>query len=314
MIRRLVMRLVSALVGLWVLTVVTFLMIRLVPGSLEDALLGTADVTPAARAAIRHEYGLDQPLQVQYIHWFWNAVHGNLGDSSVSGQPVLDALAQKLPVSMQLAALGLSIAICVALVLGVTAALHQGGWIDRLASLLALIGTSIPDFVIGLFLIIIVARYFAGFPTQGYAPLSDGVDEWFKHIILPSLTLALGFLGLLTRLTRSAVISTLKEEYVRTARGKGLRSTTVLVYHILKPSLIPIVTTAGLQFVAAIGGVVVVEYVFSIPGLGGLILSSIHNRDYPMVQGATLAIGAFAIAVSLTVDTLHRALDPRVVD
>ena len=314
MIRPIAMKLVSALVGLWVLTVVTFLMIHLIPGSLEDALLGTADVTPEARAAINHEYGLDQPLYVQYSTWLSNTLHGNLGNSSVSGQPVLSAVAEKLPVSLQLAAVGVMIAIIMALILGVGAAFNQGGWIDRVASLFAVVGTSVPDFVIGLFLIIIAVRFFAGFPTEGYAPLTDGLDEWFKHIILPGLTLALGLLGLLTRLTRSAVINTLREEYVRTARGKGLRWHTMLIHHVLKPSLIPIVTAAGLQLVAIIGGVVVVEYVFSIPGLGSLILSSIHNRDYPMVQAATLGIGVFAIVVSLMVDTLHRWLDPRVTD
>ena len=219
---------------------------------------------------------------------------------------------EKLRPSLELALISLVVAFGIALVLGTIAALKRRTAVDRLVTGFALSGMSTPDFVIGLLLIVLIASRFAFFPTFGYQPLSSGVVPWLRHLLLPAAALALALTGLLTRLLRSSIAETLQADHVRTALAKGLPRRRLLLQHVLKPSMIPVVTTAGLQFVAVIGNVVVIEYVFSIPGIGSLILDGIRFRDYALIQGATLFIGIIAIVVSLLVDLSYRALDPRV--
>lgn len=310
--RAIVVRILGAALGLVLLTLVTFLLIRLVPGSVEDVLLGTENASEEQRQAIRDRYGLDDPLPVQYVNWVGGLVQGDFGESVRTREPVLDALLEKLRPSMEISLMALGFALLVAVPLGTAAALRRNGWIDRVATGTALLGMSTPDFVIGLVLIVVATQYIGWFPSFGYVPMADGLYEWFRHIALPSFALGFALLGLLMRLTRAAVIETLTADHVRTAMGKGLGWATILRRHVLRPSLIPVVTTAGLQFVAAIGGVVVIEFVFSIPGMGRLILDGIRFRDYALIQGATLFIGMIAIVVSLIVDLSYRWLDPRV--
>lgn len=310
--RAVVIRVLSALVGVLVLTVVTFLLVRLIPGSVEDALLGTENASEEQIEALRERYRLNDPLPVQYGVWVSGLVQGDFGESVRTRQPVLDALLEKARPSIELALLSLAMAFSTALVLGVVAGLRRRSWMDRLATGTALVGMSTPDFVVGLLLIVLVAQNVDLFPTFGYQPLSEGVGEWLRHLVLPASALALALMGLLTRLMRSSVSDTLQADHVRTARGKGLPRRQVLLRHVLRPSLIPVVTTAGLQFVAIIGNVVVIEFVFSIPGMGRLILDGIRFRDYALIQGATLFIGLIAVGVSLLVDLSYRLLDPRV--
>ncbi len=310
--RAVVVRVVGALVGVIVLTIVTFLLVRLIPGSVEDALLGTENASEEQIEALRERYRLNDPLPVQYGVWVSGLVQGDFGESVRTRQPVLDALLEKARPSLELALLSLAMAFSTALVLGVVAGLRRRSWMDRLATGTALVGMSTPDFVVGLLLVVLVAQNVDLFPTFGYQPLSEGVGEWLRHLILPATALALALMGLLTRLMRSSVSDTLQADHVRTARGKGLPRRRVLLSHVLRPSLIPVVTTAGLQFVAIIGNVVVIEFIFSIPGMGRLILDGIRFRDYALIQGATLFIGLIAVGVSLLVDLSYRLLDPRV--
>lgn len=310
--RAIVFRILGAVIGLVLLTLVTFMLIRLIPGSVEDVLLGTENASEAQLQAVRERYGLNDPLPVQYVTWVGGLVQGDFGESVRTRQPVLDALLEKARPSMELALMALAFALLVAVPLGVIAAVRRNQVADRVATGMALLGMSTPDFVIGLLLIVVATQFIGWFPSFGYVPMSDGLYEWFRHIALPSFALGFALLGLLMRLTRAAVIETLTADHVRTARGKGLGWATVMRRHVLRPSLIPVVTTAGLQFVAAIGGVVVIEFVFSIPGMGRLILDGIRFRDYALIQGATLFIGIIAIVVSLLVDLSYRLLDPRV--
>lgn len=310
--RTVLLRLAGAVVGLLALTLVTFFLVRLIPGSVEDVLLGTEDASEEQLQAIRDRYNLDAPLPVQYGTWVGGLVQGDFGESVRTRQPVLDALLEKFRPSIELALSALAIALVVAIPLGVVAALRRNTVVDRLSTGTALLGMSTPDFVIGLLLIVFVARNVDWLPSFGYAPMSDGLLEWARHLLLPAIALSFALVGLLTRLTRAAVVETLMSDHVRTARGKGLPRHLVLRRHVLRPSLIPVVTTAGLQLVAAIGGVVVVEFVFSIPGMGRLILDGIRFRDYALIQGATLFIGVIAIVVSVVVDLSYRLLDPRV--
>jgi peptide/nickel transport system permease protein len=312
MIHTVLTRVLGALTGLFVLTVVTFLMVRLLPGTVEDALLGSEETSPEVRAAFRAKYGLDDSIFVQYVKWIGNVVQGDLGSSIRSGNSVTSELRAKLAPSLSLASSAVILSFLASIVLGTLAALRRDRLVDRLATLSSIIGSSVPDFVVGLLLLIVVARRYDMFPSFGYEPLSSGLWEWGRHLILPLAAMSLSLVGVMTRLTRTSVLATLEEDYVRTAIGKGLSRRRILTHHVIKPSLIPVVTTAGLLFVAVTGGVVVIEYVFSIPGLGRLILESITFRDYPLIQGAALLIGVLAIMASVIVDLIHRTLDPRI--
>jgi len=274
--------------------------------------LGTENVTPEARQAFRDRFGLDDPIVVQYVQWISNLVQGDLGNSIRSRQPVTQELTAKLGPSLTLSLVSVMISFCAAITLGTIAALKRDGVVDRLSTLGSIIGSSVPDFVIGLLLIVFVASRFDQFPSFGYEPLSSGLYEWARHLFLPVVAMSASLVGIMTRLMRTSILSTLEEDHVRTAIGKGLSRRRVIALHVIRPSLIPVITTAGLLFVAVIGGVVVIEFVFSIPGLGRLILESIKARDYPLIQGATLLIGVLAIIASILVDFIHRALDPRI--
>ncbi len=312
MIRTALTRVLGALTGLFVLTVVTFLMVRLLPGTVEDVMLGSEQTSEEVRAAFRAKYGLDDSIFVQYVKWIGNVVQGDLGSSIRSGNSVTSELRVKLAPSLWLASAAVTLSFLASVVLGTLAALRRDRLVDRLSTLSSIIGSSVPDFVVGLLLLIVVARRYDTFPSFGYEPLSSGLWEWARHLILPVAAMSLSLVGVMTRLTRTSVLATLEEDYVRTAIGKGLSRRRILTHHVIKPSLIPVITTAGLLFVAVTGGVVVIEYVFSIPGLGRLILESITLRDYPLIQGAALLIGVLAILASVIVDLIHRILDPRI--
>jgi peptide/nickel transport system permease protein len=312
MIRTALTRVLGALTGLFALTVVTFLMVRLLPGTVEDVMLGSEQTSEEVRAAFRAKYGLDDSIFVQYVKWIGNVVQGDLGSSIRSGNSVTSELRVKLAPSLWLASAAVTLSFLASVVLGTLAALRRDRLVDRLSTLSSIIGSSVPDFVVGLLLLIVVARRYDTFPSFGYELLSSGLWEWARHLILPVAAMSLSLVGVMTRLTRTSVLATLEEDYVRTAIGKGLSRRRILTHHVIKPSLIPVITTAGLLFVAVTGGVVVIEYVFSIPGLGRLILESITLRDYPLIQGAALLIGVLAILASVIVDLIHRILDPRI--
>jgi len=305
-------RVLGAFVGLFILTVIAFLLVRLIPGSVEDVLLGTEAASQEQRQALRDRYLLDEPLPVQYRVWVSGLARGDFGESVRTRQPVLGALLAKLRPSLELATLSLLIAFTLSMILGTVAAFRRRSVVDRAITGFSLAGMSVPDFVIGLLFVVLIASRYKFFPTFGYQPMSSGLLLWFRHLILPSIALALALMGLLTRLIRSSISETMQADHVRTALGKGLPRRRLLLQHILRPSMIPVVTTAGLQFVAVIGNVVVIEFVFSLPGIGSLILDGIRFRDYALIQGATLMIGTIAIVVSLLVDLSYRALDPRV--
>lgn len=311
-IPQLVSRLLGAIGGLLVLTIVTFGMIRLIPGSVEDVMLGTENVSQQTRDIFRERYGLNDSAVVQYVDWMKSLLHGDLGNSVRTRQPVWEELSTKIRPSVEIALISVTLSTVIALALGTIAALRRDSMFDRGITAGSLIGSSVPDFVVGLFLVIFVGQNFTSIPTFGYEPMSAGLWEWGRHLLLPVTALTASLMGLLVRLTRSSVLSTLSADHVRTATGNGLRRRTVLLNHVVRPSLVPIVTTAALLFVAVIAGVVVVEFLFSIPGMGRLILDSIRNRDYPLLQAATLLIGITAVTVSLLVDVVHRALDPRI--
>ena len=306
-----VSRLLSALPILVIVSLITFAMIHLIPGDPAAAIAGLS-ATPEQIANIRHDLGLDQPLMTQLVRWYANLLHGDLGRSLLLGQPVVEATMFRLPVTIALSLYALVITLVIGLVSGVLAALRQNTWVDQAAMMFAMIGISLPNFYLGLLMIILFAVDLGWLPSGGYVALSDDPLGWLATSTMPAISLALLLAGLLARITRSTMLEVLRQDYIRTARAKGLPRRLVVVKHALSNALIPIVTVIGIIVSLLISGAVVTETLFSIPGVGQLLTQAVLNRDYPMVQGGLLIVTALLVLVNIGVDVIYAFLDPRV--
>ena len=307
----LVRRLLGALPILLMVSLITFAMIHLIPGDPAVAIAGMS-ATPEQVANIRRDLGLDQPLLSQLWDWYANLLHGNLGRSLLLGQPVALATMQRLPVTLALSAYALVLTLLLGLISGIVAALRQNTWIDQAAMVLAMIGISVPSFYLGLLMIIVFAVDLRWLPTGGYVALTQDPFGWLATSTMPAIALALLLVGLLARITRSTMLEVLRQDYVRTARAKGLPDRLVVMKHALANALIPITTVVGIIVSLLISGSVVVETLFSIPGIGQLLTQAVLNRDYPMVQGGLLITTALLVGVNILVDVCYALLDPRV--
>jgi peptide/nickel transport system permease protein len=306
-----VSRLLSALPILLIVSLITFAMIHLIPGDPAAAIAGLS-ATQEQIANIRHDLGLDQPLATQFVRWYANLLHGDLGRSLLLGQPVLEATLFRLPVTIGLSLYALVITLVIGLVTGVLAALRQNTWVDQAAMMFAMIGISLPNFYLGLLMIILFAVDLGWLPSGGYVSLWDNPLGWLAGMTMPAVSLALLLAGLLARITRSTMLEVLRQDYIRTARAKGLPRRLVVVKHALSNALIPIVTVIGIIVSLLISGSVVTETLFSIPGVGQLLTQAVLNRDYPMVQGGLLIVTALLVLVNIGVDVIYAFLDPRV--
>jgi peptide/nickel transport system permease protein len=257
-------------------------------------------------------FGLDLPVHVQFGQWLGAALQGDLGTSLRTGRSVAGDLALRFPVTMQLSLLSLGIALLLAVPIGVFAARHRGRWPDYLGSTFVLVGLSVPSFFLGILLILLFSLRLGWLPPAGYVPFAEDPVENLRRMILPSLSLGLILAAATTRIMRSAMLEVLGRDYVRTARAKGASERDVTLRHALRNALIPVVTVVGLQFGSLLGGTVIIEQVFSIPGIGRFALEGINLRDYPVVQGAVLVIAASFVFVNLFVDLLYALIDPRV--
>lgn len=305
------LKLLQLLAVLVIAGTAAFGVLRLLPGDPALALLGE-NATPEAVEALHHQLYLDRPLPVQYYHWVLNVFHGDLGDSARNGQPVLDAILSRLPVSLELMILAQVIALLIAIPLGVYSAYRAGGAVDRTTSVVAFGFISIPDFVLGIVLIFVVALKWGLAPATGWVPLSQSVVGNLQTVILPAVTLAIGQVALYQRILRSDVIATLQEDFIGMARTKGISTAYLLFRHALRPSSVSLVTLAGVNIGRLIGGAVVVEVLFALPGVGQLMVQSLSSRDYLMVQGVVLFIAVAYVVVNAVVDLLYRVIDPRV--
>ncbi|MBK7973675.1 MAG: ABC transporter permease [Deltaproteobacteria bacterium] len=292
----------SVPVVLGVVTLV-FALIHLVPGDPVDAMLGESAL-PAQREELRHALGLDRPILVQYAHFLGGLVRGDLGTSFRRATPVTALLAQRYPATAQLTLAAMAVATLVALPLGVLAALRARTWIDHGSSAAALFGVSVPNFWLGPMLILVFAIRLDWLPVSG----RDGL----ANLVLPAITLGLGLAGILTRMTRSSLLETLGEDYIRTAKAKGLGPAVIVWKHAMRNALIPIVTLMALQFGALLAGSVITETIFSWPGVGKLLLEGIRTRDYPVVQGVVLSIALTYVAVNLLTDLLYAWVNPSI--
>lgn len=311
MLRTLRNRLLIALPVLFGISVLSFFIVRLVPGDTVTAMLG-AQYTESQAEALRIKYGLDQPLLVQYQVWLGNVLRGDWGESAYTGQSVGAALLERLPVTAQLVFFSVTIALVIALPLGILGALRRGRGTDAAVTTLGLLGISVPGFWLGTLLILGLSLNTGWFPSGGYIHWS--VDRWenFRHMVLPSLALGGAVVAVIMRMTRSAMLDVLHQDYVRLARAKGMPRRIWVLKHAFRNALIPIVTITGIQIGYLLGGSVVIEQIFSLPGIGMLTLQAINNRDYALLQGTVLFVGCCFVVINLLVDLLYAYLDPRI--
>jgi peptide/nickel transport system permease protein len=306
-IRRLLFMLPVALL----VSFMTFMLIHLVPGDPARVLLGE-DATPQAVAALQHQLGLDKPIPQQFALWLWQAIHGNLGDSIQLQQPVTQALLQRMPVTLELGLASLLYSVALAIPLGVYSATHRNSWIEWLVNVSSLVGTAIPGFVLALVLIFLFAVALRIFPPGGYTPFTEDPAGNIRDLILPMVALGTGTVAVNLRQIRASMIEVLEQDYVRTARAKGLGEGRVNYIHALRNALIPLITIVGLQVGAILGGAVVIETIFLWPGIGALAVNSIFSKDYPVVQGVVLLAAFSYMLVNLLVDVSYVFLDPRI--
>jgi len=304
-------RILQAVPVMMLVATAVFLLLRLTPGDPTDMLLGP-EATPERAAELRRDLGLDRPLPVQWAVWFGHVLRGDLGESIFLRRPVVQAIWERAEPTLMLTLLSLSVAVLLGLSLGVLAAVRHGTWADLLAMFISMAGISMPTFWIGLNLILVFAVFLGLLPVAGYKPLSDGLWENVRYLLLPAITLGFYDSALLARMTRSMMLGVLKENYVRTAWSIGLPERRVVLRHALRNALIPLLTIVGLMFAGLMGGALVTETVFNIPGVGRLLIQAVVRRDYALVQGIVLVIAGLYVAINLCVDILYGVLDPRI--
>lgn len=297
-------RLLQAIPVLFGISIFTFLMVHLTPGDPVVLFAGDKPISDAEIVQIRHQYGLDKPLWQQYTDYVVGVLHGDLGSGLHSKRPVTDTVREALGPTIQLACAGLVVAVVLGVSLGIIAALFHNSWIDTLAMVVALLGVSVPVFYLGLLALFLLSFRFHIFPATGTGDL--------RHLILPAFVVGFASAAYIARLVRSSMLETLRQDYVTTARAKGLRERSVVTRHALRNALIPAVTYMGLQFAGLLGGAIVTEQIFSRPGLGRVAVTAINNRDYPLIQGTVLITAVIYVLVNLLIDLSYAIFDPRI--
>jgi peptide/nickel transport system permease protein len=310
-----VQRLITFPLILLGVSILVFVSIRMVPGDAITAMLGTEAglLTPDQRAALANYFGIDQPVWSQYLRWIGGVLQGDLGLSSIYGKPVLTVILERFPLTLQLALMSMVVAMCVGIPLGVLAATRNERPSDLGIRMLAMLGQSTPSFVVGVLIIFILSVFFGFVPAMGtFTPLLQDPLASIGQLIFPAITLGFAFAASVTRIARSSMLDVLNDDYIRTARSKGASPRSVVWRHALPNALIPVVTLAGVEFGYLLGGAVIVEQIFALPGVGRLTLDAITQRDYALVQGSVLFIAFNFLVVNLLVDLAYVALDPRI--
>jgi peptide/nickel transport system permease protein len=307
--KQILTRLVLTLPVVWLVVSLVFLLIHLVPGDPIQQMLGEG-ATPADIGALRHQYYLDLPLHTQYIRYWAGVLHGDLGTSIRLHDTVAHLISQRYPYTLTLTLAALAFALVLALPAGILAAVRRGRWLDQLLSVVSLFGLSVPGIALGPVLILVFSIALGWLPVSGANSGGSNSIDW-RYLILPSIAMGASLAAILTRMVRTAMLEELGQDYIRTARAKGLSETAVVCRHALPNALVPIVTVVGLQFGALLAGAIVTETIFSWPGLGRLTVSAISNRDYALVQGCLLSIGLTYVLVNLLTDVVYRWINPR---
>ncbi|WP_238008512.1 nickel ABC transporter permease [Dactylosporangium sp. AC04546] len=292
------------------ISVISFLVIRMIPGDVISSIMGQDFGDPAVEAEMRRYFGLDMPVHEQFFTWFGDLLRGDLGTSMRTGQPVLDEILQRLPSTLLLALSALLVAVLLSIPLGILSATRRNGPLDAVARVVSLIGLSVPNFWLGILLVYVFSVSLGWLPSQG-ASEGGGLLDNLRYLVLPAVTLGASLAAINMRMTRSSMLEVLNQDYVRTARAKGLAERVIMVRHALRNSLIPVVTVLGIELGALLGGTVIVEQVFAWPGLGTMVIRGISQRDYPVVQGTLLFLAFFYVLVNYLVDLVYTYLDPR---
>lgn len=304
-------RLLATIPVIIMVAVVVFAILRLTPGD-PAAILAGDDATSAQLAQIRQSMGLDQPIYLQFVHWVVQLLHGDLGVSLLSGTSVMGMIAHRMGPSFALAVGTIIVTLIIALPLGIVAAWKQGKLLDRAIMSFSVFGFSVPTFVVAYLLIYLFSIGLDWLPVQGYKPLSAGFWPFAQRLILPVLALSAIYIALIARITRSSIIEVMGEDFIRTARAKGVKENVVLIHHALRNAAVPIITIIGIGVASLISGVVVTETVFNLPGLGRLVVEAVLARDYPVIQGLILLFSLIYILINLVVDVLYAVFDPRI--
>jgi peptide/nickel transport system permease protein len=304
-------RIISTIPVMGIVALFVFSLLYIAPGDPAVVIAGD-QATPQDVERIRIALGLDRPFLERFGEWSWRILHGDLGTSMFTGMPVTQLIGQRLEPTLSLMVITLILSIIIAVPMGVVAAWKAGSWIDRSLMGFAVFGFSVPVFVVGYVLAYVFALELELLPVQGYTPLSAGIWPWFENLILPSIALGCVYIALIARITRASMLEVLQHDYIRTARAKGLGQSPILFLHALKNAAIPIVTVIGIGMALLIGGAVVTESVFAIPGLGRLTIDAILRRDYPVIQGIVLLFSFIYVLVNLIVDLIYTVLDPRI--
>jgi peptide/nickel transport system permease protein len=304
-------RLLSMLPVMGIVAVCVFLLLHFAPGDPASIIAGE-NATPENIARIRSQLGLDQPVWQQFLVWIGALLQGDLGHSMFWGDSVTSLIGQRAEPTISLALTTLLVAVFLAIAIGVLAAARAGTWVDRLVMGFAVLGFSVPVFVVGYMLIFVFAINLKWLPVQGYAPIADGITPWLRHLVLPSIALGMAYVALIARITRTTMLDVLAEDYMRTARAKGVAARSMLFRHALKNAAVPIATIIGNGVALLIGGVVITETVFNIPGIGRLVVDAIARRDYPIIQGVIMVFSGVYVLVNLLVDLSYTLFDPRV--
>lgn len=303
-------RLLFTVPTLIAMSVFVFAIIHLAPGDPVQAALGLS-YSPSAARVLRHQMGLDQPIVTQYVTWIGNVLHGNLGQDLISHEPLTHLLSSRLPVTLELTVLSLGLAILLGVSLGISAARRPRGLADRSMTVVTLWGFSVPDFVLGLLLILLFSVVLNWLPPLDFVPFAQSPLDNLRHMILPVTALAVPEAAYIAQTTRASMLESLNQDYVTFLRAKGIREGVIAYRHALRNAAIPVISIIGLQFGALLGGAIVVESVFSLPGMGKMVVDAVSNRDYPIVQGGVLVITLLFILVNLVTDLLYAVLNPR---
>jgi peptide/nickel transport system permease protein len=304
-------RTLQAIGVVYVVATTVFVAVRSVPGDPARLVLG-GNAEPDELAAVRAELGLDQPIHVQYYRWMADLARGDLGDSIYTGQSVVASIANAAEPTLSIGLVGITIAILIAIPAGVVSATRRDQWEDYVATGVAFLGISMPSFWIGIVLLLTVGTAIPVIPSFGYASISEGIVPWLSHVILPATAVGLPYAGIITRMTRSSMLEVLSEDYMQTARAKGLPPRLVLFKHGLQNALMPVVTVAGILFALLLGGIVAVEMVFGVQGFGRLLIRSIERQDFPIVQGSVIVISIIFVFMNLFVDLLYMSINPKI--
>jgi len=311
MIGYLARRIAATIPVLVAVALMIFLLLRLTPGD-PAAVIAGEDARPEQLAKIREHLGLSAPLHEQFLSWVLRLVHGDFGTSIISGTPVLDMILGRLEPTVSVALATMVLSVLIGVPLGVLAAANRGTSIDRIVGFISVVGFSVPVFVLGYALIQVFAIELKWLPVQGFRPLSEGLGPFLQRLVMPTVALTLLYIALITRITRTSLLEVLGEDYIRTARAKGISNAAVLVRHALRNAAVPIVTVIGIGFALLVTGVVVTESVFNLPGIGRLTIDAVLARDYPVIQGVTLLASLLYVVVNLLIDFSYVLLDPRI--